>query len=261
MFRSLWHFRGFIAGLVRRDFQSRTARTLWGRAWLVIEPAIQIVIYVVIFSEVLRARLPGTQDRLSYSIYVTAGLLSWNYFAELVLSGRTLFLEHADLLRTVRFPRSTLPIAMLLRSAINAAIPALIFAVLLIGLGRWPGTLLLAALPYLAIQTVLGLGLAVLVGTLNVFIRDVGNAVGVLFQFWFWLTPIVYPLAVVPQSVRGWLDWNPMLHVVAAYQSILVEGAPPESGALVPLSLCAVALAALAWSSFRALSPDLVDEL
>jgi len=261
MLRSLWQFRGFIASLVWRDLRSRTARTVWGHAWLVIEPAIQIVIYVVIFSEVLRARLPGTQDRLSYSIYVTAGLLSWNFFAELVLGGRTLFLEYADLLRTIRFPRSTLPLALLLRSAINAAIPAVIFLALLLWLGRWPGTLLLAALPYLAIQTVLAIGLAVWVATLNVFIRDVGNAVGVLFQFWFWLTPIVYPLSVVPESVRTWLDWNPMLHVVAAYQRILVEGLPPEPGMLMPLSLTALGVTGLAWSTFRVLSPDLVDEL
>jgi lipopolysaccharide transport system permease protein len=261
MLRSLWAYRGFIGGLVLRDFRDRSARTLWGHAWVVIEPAIQILIYVVIFSEVLRAKLPGSADRLSYSIYVCSGLLAWNFFASLLLQGRTLFLEHADLLRTIRFPRSTLPMALLLRNAIDAGIPIAMFLVLLVLLGRWPGTVSLAALPFLAVQTILGIGLAVLVGTLNVFVRDVGAAVGIAVQFWFWLTPVVYPIAVVPTFARDVLDWNPMARFVVAYQRVLVEGSAPDWSTLLPLAAVTGLVAAGAWLVFRRLSPDLVDEL
>ena len=113
MLQSVWSYRGFVRGLILQEFRDRSARTLWGHAWLVIEPAVQIGIYVVIFSTVLQAKLPGSGDRLSYSIYLCSGLLAWNFFAGLLLQGRTLFVEHADLLRTIRFPRSTLPIALL----------------------------------------------------------------------------------------------------------------------------------------------------
>jgi lipopolysaccharide transport system permease protein len=261
MLQSVWSYRGFIRGLILQEFRDRSARTLWGHAWVVIEPAVQIAIYVVIFSSVLKAKLPGSGDPLSYSIYLCSGLLAWNFFAGLLLQGRTLFVEHADLLRTIRFPRSTLPIALLGRSAINAAIPIVLFLVLVAAMGRWPGSIVLAALPFLLIQTLLGLGLAVLVGTLNVFIRDVGAFVGVAVPLWFWLTPVVYPIGVVPEEARALLDWNPMRHVVGAYQQVLVEGTAPDWLTLVPLSILTLAVAGGAWLIFRRLSPDLVDEL
>jgi lipopolysaccharide transport system permease protein len=261
MIRSVWSYRSLIRGLVLQEFRDRSARSLWGYAWVVIEPAVQIAIYVVIFSSVLQAKLPGTGDRLSYSIYPCSGLLAWNFFAGLLLQGRTLFVEHADLLRTMRFPRSTLAIALLGRNTINAAIPIVMFLILLVAMGRWPGPIILAAVPFLLIQTILGLGLAVLVGTLNVFIRDVGAFVGVVAQFWFWLTPIVYPIGVVPEAARGLLEWNPMLHVVDAYQRVLVGAAAPDWSTLVPLSILTLVVVGGALMIFRALAPDLVDEL
>lgn len=261
MFHSIWSFRSFIQGLVFQEFRDRSARTIWGHAWLVIEPAVQIGIYVVIFSSVLQAKLPGTGDRLAYSIYLCSGLLAWNFFAGLLLQGRTLFLEHADLLRTMRFPRSTLPLALLGRNAINAGIPIVMFLILMMLMGRWPGPIVLAALPFLLIQTLLGLSLAVLVGTLNVFIRDVGSFVGVAVQFWFWLTPIVYPIEIVPEAAHALLNWNPMRHVVGAYQRVLVEGEAPDWLTLVPLSILTLVVVGGSWLVFRHLSPDLVDEL
>jgi lipopolysaccharide transport system permease protein len=261
MLQSVWSYRDFIRGLVLQEFRERSARTLWGHAWLVIEPAIQIGIYVVIFSSVLQAKLPGSGDRLSYSIYLCSGLLTWNFFAGLLLQGRMLFVEQADLLRTIRFPRSTLPIALLGRNVINAAIPIAIFLGLVAALGRWPGSVLFGVIPFLLIQTLLGLGLAVLVGTLNVFFRDVGAFVGIAVQFWFWLTPIVYPMTVVPKPAQAVLDWNPMRHVVGAYQRVLVEGRAPDWPTLVPLSILTLVVACGSWLVFRRLSPDLVDEL
>jgi lipopolysaccharide transport system permease protein len=99
------------------------------------------------------------------------------------------------------------------------------------------------------------------VGTLNVFIRDVGSFVGVAVQFWFWLTPIVYPIEIVPEAAHALLNWNPMRHVVGAYQRVLVEGEAPDWLTLVPLSILTLVVVGGSWLVFRHLSPDLVDEL
>ncbi len=258
---ALWRHRPFVASLVRREFRLRSARAVWGSAWLVIEPAAQILIYTVIFGQVLGARLPGERDVMAYGIYVCAGIITWNYFADLVLRGRTLFLDHADLLRTVRFPRSTLPISMLLAATLNFAIVASLFVVALVLLGRFPGVVLLGMLPLLVVVALLGLGLAVLVGTLNVFFRDVGSVVSVLMQFWFWLTPIVYPLEIVPAVVRPLLMLNPMTAIMAGQQRIAVEGQWPELMAIWPALLLSLVTAGLGWAAFKALDADLLDEL
>jgi lipopolysaccharide transport system permease protein len=261
MLRDLWQHRGLLASLVRREFQVRSVRAAWGNAWLIIQPAIQILIYTVIFAGVLRAKLPGTSDRLAYGLYLCAGVITWSYFADLVTRSQTLFQDRADLLKTIRFPRSVLPLALLVSATIQFAIVAGLFLLLLLVLGRWPGNALLAAVPLLAVQSLLGLGLGVFFGTLNVFYRDVGQAMAVLLQFWFWLTPIVYPVSIVPDVLEPWFAWNPMLHVVSGYQRIVLLGARPEWDALWIVALVALAVAGTAWGVFRKLSPDLVDDL
>jgi lipopolysaccharide transport system permease protein len=250
-----------IAGLVRRDLQLRSIRAVWGSAWLVIQPAMQIVIYTVIFAEVPRAKLPGVDDRLGYSLFLCAGLIHWNYFSELVSRSQTLFLEHADLVKTLRVPRSTLPVALLLSATVNYLIIAALFLLTLLLTDRWPGWVLLTAIPLIAVQAVLGLGIGVLSGTLNVFFRDVSQAMHVILQFWFWLTPIVYPISILPERIRDLLVWNPFFPIAVGYQQIVLERAAPAWTSLLPVALGAVLLAGISWAVFRALSRDLVDEL
>lgn len=261
MLRALWEYRPLVASLLQRDFQVRSVRALWGSAWLVIQPAAQIFIYTVIFSEVLRARLPGVGDRLGYGLYVCAGLVTWNYFSEILLRSQTLFLEHADLLKTIRFPRATLPVALLLGATLNFAIVSGLFLVVLVAAGRWPGAVLLGAVPLVAAQGLLAMALGVLTGTVNVFYRDVGHAMSVVLQFWFWFTPIVYPIDVVPEPFRAWLAWNPLFPITSGYQRIVLEHAAPDWGALLVVFAATLALSGAAWAVFRSLSPDLVDEL
>jgi lipopolysaccharide transport system permease protein len=259
--RALRLSRPVIAGLVRRDLQLRSIRAVWGSAWLVIQPAMQIVIYTVIFAEVLRAKLPGVDDRLGYSLFLCAGLIHWNYFSELVSRSQTLFLEHADLVKTLRVPRSTLPVALLLSATVNYLIIAALFLLTLLLTDRWPGWVLLTAIPLIAVQAVLGLGIGVLSGTLNVFFRDVSQAMHVILQFWFWLTPIVYPISILPERIRDLLVWNPFFPIAVGYQQIVLARAAPAWTSLLPVALGAVLLAGISWAVFRALSRDLVDEL
>ncbi len=261
MLRALWQYRVFVGSLVRREFQVRSVRAVWGTLWLVLQPAAQIFIYTVVFAQVLRAKLPGVGDSLAYGFFVCAGLISWNFFSEIVARGRTLFLDHADLLKSIRFPRSALPAALLISCSINFAVAAALFLLVLYASGRWPGAVLLGAVPLLALQSLLAVGLGVLAGTLHVFFRDVGQSVLVALQFWFWLTPIVYPVSIVPERLRDFFGWNPMFHVVGGYQRIVVEQALPRWEALGPAFGVAVGVLLLSWWVFRRLSPDLVDEL
>jgi lipopolysaccharide transport system permease protein len=261
MFRDLWNHRSLLKTLVQREFQLRSTRAVWGTLWLVLQPAVQIFIFTAVFAQVLRAKLPGSDDPLAYGLFVCSGLITWGFFAELVTRGQTLFLDHAHLLKAMRFPRSLLPISLVAIGAINFALIAGVFLIALGITGRWPGTPLLAALPLLGVQSLLGIALGILVGTLQVFFRDIGYAVGVAFQFWFWLTPIVYPIAIVPERFRGLVDWNPMLPVIQGYQRVVLERAWPLWSELwVPAAL-ALALGLFSWAVFRRLSPDLVDEL
>jgi lipopolysaccharide transport system permease protein len=261
MLRSLWTYRGFVLGSVKREFQSKYANAILGALWSLLSPLAMILVYTVIFAEVMRARLPGSDSSLAYSVYLCAGILSWGLFAEIVARGQNMFIEQADLLKKVSFPRIALPAIAVLNALVNFGIIFGLFTVFLIISGHFPGPAYAALLPVLLLMVLLALGIGMVCGILNVFFRDVGQFMGIAMQFWFWFTPIVYPASILPDHVRPLLAWNPMAPVVQACQDILVRGAWPAWGGLVPVLVLALLLCVLGLRMFRKRAGEMVDEL
>lgn len=259
--RALWAYRGFVLGMVVRDLQARYLGSVLGASWAVLNPLAQILIYTVVFSQVMRARLPGADDMLAYGFYLCAGLLTWTYFVEVVLRSQVVFLENATLLKKVSFPRVALPAYVFLSATTNFAITWGLFLALLLVLGRWPGWPLVAMLPLLLVQQTLAVSLGILFGVVNVFFRDVAQAVGVALQFWFWLTPIVYPIGALPDGVQRLVAWNPVYRIMAAYQDIVVAHRWPAWTTLWPVVAAAVVAAIACDVAFRRLADAMVDEL
>jgi lipopolysaccharide transport system permease protein len=259
--RALWAYRGFVAGMVARDFRGRYLGSVLGATWSVVNPIAQILIYTLVFSQVMRARLPSVPDTLAYSLYLCAGTLTWSYFVEVLTRSQTVFLEQASMLKKVNFPRVTLPAYVFLSATVNFAIVWGLFLAFLLLSGRWPGWVLVALLPLLVVQQALAVGLGLALGVLNVFFRDVAHTVAVALQFWFWLTPIVYPLSVVPDVIRGLMRWNPLYGLVDSYQRIVVEHRWPTWSRLWLALAVTIAVTIFAETVFRHLSPAMVDEL
>jgi len=261
MLGGVWRYRGFIAGSVRREFQAKYRNSLLGAAWTVLNPLAMIVVYTVIFSQVMGSRLPGQTGHFAYSIYLCAGLLTWGLFAEITTRGQNVFLEHANLIKKLQFPRICLPIVVVLNALVNFAIIFGLFLVFLAFSGAFPGWVILALLPVLALQILFAIGLAMVLGVLNVFFRDVGQFFAILLQFWFWFTPIVYPVKALPESIRHWLDFNPMAAVIRAYQGILLDGSMPDWSSLIPVTVLALLFCGLGLQLFRKRAGEMVDEL
>lgn len=259
--RPLWLYRGFVLGSVKREFQSRYRNSLLGAAWAVINPLAMIVVYTVIFSQVMRSRLPEVDYPFAYSIYLCSGILTWSYFAEVIGRGQTTFIENGNLLKKVNFPRVSLPAIVTLNATINFLIGFSLFIVFLLIAGAWPGWSGFAVIPVLMIQTLLAIGIGTILGVLNVFFRDIGQLCNVLIQFWFWFTPVVYPAAILPQFLQDLLVVNPMYPVVTAYHDIFLFGQLPDWNALIYPLLLAMALCLLAASVFKRHAADMVDEL
>jgi lipopolysaccharide transport system permease protein len=261
MLRGLWAYRGFVLGSVKREFQSKYVNAMLGAVWSLISPLAMILVYTVIFSEVMRAKLPGNDSTAAYSIYLCAGILTWGLFAEILTRAQTMFLDNANLIKKISFPRICLPIIVVLSALLNFAIIFSLFTVFLVLSGTFPGAVFLAILPVLLVQVLFAVGLGLLVGLLNVFFRDVGQLFTILLQFWFWFTPVVYPASILPEGIRGLLVYNPMAAVIGAYQTILVEGRMPDWSSLVPAAVAAVLLCVLGLRMFRRRAGEMVDEL
>lgn len=260
-FAALYRFRGFIFGSVRREFEARYRNSLLGALWAVLHPLAMIIIYTVVFSHVMRAKLPGIDGDYAYSIYLCSGVLTWNLFAEITGRAQNVFLEHANLIKKLNFPRICLPIIVILNAAINFFIVFTLFVLFLLLSGHFPGWVFVGVFPVFLVQVLFAIGLGVALGVLNVFFRDVGQFFGLFLQFWFWLTPIVYPASILPESVARWVAWNPMTPLIGAYQRIFVQHAWPDWASLLPVTLLSLFLCTLAWRLFRRRAGEMVDEL
>lgn len=261
MIRALWAYRGFIRGSVKREFQSKYRNSLLGAAWNVINPLAMIVVYTVIFAQVMRAKLPGVDTTFAYSIYLCAGVLTWGLFTEMVGRSQTMFLDNANLIKKISFPRITLPIIVVMNAGLNFSIVMALFLAFLLVSGNFPGWVLLAAMPVLALQVAFAMGLGMVLGVLNVFFRDVGQFFGIFLTFWFWLTPIVYPANILPERIKPFMALNPMAPVIGAYQSILVHQRWPHWTTLWPTAVLAALLCLLGMHLFKKNAGEMVDEL
>ncbi|MBA3504640.1 MAG: ABC transporter permease [Betaproteobacteria bacterium] len=261
MIYALWRYRAFIFSSAKREFNSRYLGSKIGFVWSLIHPLVLILIYTLVFSEIMRARLPGLDDKLAFGIYLCAGVLTWNLFSEIITRSQTIFFENASLLKKSSIPRICFPAILLVSAAMNFLVVFSVFLAFLVVTGRFPGIVVLSCIPLLAIQSALSVGIGIIAGTFNVFIRDVGQVIGVLMPFWFWLTPIVYPISILPEYVREWLYLNPMVAVIEGYQRIFVQGAQPAWTSLAPALILGITTFALAVLVFRKHSDELVDEL
>ena len=258
---SLWAYRGFILGSVKREFQIKYRNSLLGAAWNIINPLAMIVVYTVIFSQLMRTRLPDVDNVFAYSVYLCAGTLTWGLFAEIIGRAQNTFIENANLLKKLSFPRLCLPVVVVVNALLNFAITFALFTVFILLSDNFPGLVYIAVLPLLIILIVFAIGLGITLGVLNVFFRDVGQFFSIFVQFWFWFTPIIYPISALPTVVEKLMIYNPMASLIAAFQAVLVSRLWPQWDTLAYPATLALLLCLLGISLFRRHVGEMVDEL
>lgn len=262
MLHALWAFRGFVLGSVQREFNGKYRESLLGAFWSVANPLAMIIIYTVVFGQLMRPTLAGHESKpFAFSIYLCAGVITWGLFAEMLGRLNGVFLEHGNLIKKANFPRICLPAIVALSALLNFAIVFGLYLLFLVLIGQWPGWPILAVVPLLALQVLFTLGLGILLGTLNVFFRDVGQLTGIVLQFWFWLTPIVYTLGTLPAVAKNLMRFNPMQPLIAAYQTNFLDHQWPNWITLWPLALLTLGLLLLGGRFLLTRAGEMVDEL
>ena len=233
-----------------------------GSIWVFLNPLATVLIYTVIFTQVMRTRLPLVDDSLSYGLFLCAGILPWSYLAEVINRSLGMFLEQSNLIKKANFPRSTIPAVVVVTASVNFAVIFSLFLVFLIFTGRFPGWPALGLIPLFVLQLGFSSGLGLLMGTVNVFFRDVGQAMIIVLQFWFWLTPIVYPLSVLPELFQDLvLKLNPIASLMMAYQDIILYQQWPAWERFLFHFPAAAGILIAGFLVFRKLADEMVDEL
>lgn len=259
--KAVWQYRYFIYTFVRADFNGRVSRSRLGLLWLVIAPLSQVLIYAFVLSSLMSQRLPNIDSRFSYSLYLLAGFLGWYLFTDIFNRCLTIFIDNANVLKKISFPRMALPVVVIISAAINNVIFFIVVAAVYLATGYGFGTSLFW-LPLMVVLNILfATGLGLVCGVLNVFIRDVGQMCGIVIQFLFWLTPIVYTINILPPLFQTIVRLNPLFWIIDSYHRILVYGTAPDVTMIGGIALVSAVLLSLALFLFRKSNAEMVDVL
>jgi len=209
----------------------------------------------------MKAKLPSVDSTYAYSIYLCAGTISWGLFSEILNRCQMVFIDNANILKKINFPRICLPVIVVLTALLNFIIIFSLFLAFLVISGNFPGVYILSIIPLVFLQAAFSVGLGIVLGVLNVFFRDVGQVFGVILQIWYWATPIVYPLSIIPAWGKAYLLLNPMTNLAIAYQGVFIQSKWPEWPTLFPMAIASVMLLILGLYLFRKHAAEMVDEL
>jgi lipopolysaccharide transport system permease protein len=247
--------------LTKRDFSERFAGSVLGSLWALIWPLVNLIIYLIVFSRVMGARLPGVSDVYAYGIYLAAGLIPWTAFSGSISRSSSAFLDKKHLISKLRISLPSLSLYIMLSETVTFVFSMIFFFVFLFFTDyRFNTNLLLIPFIYY-LQQVFAFGFGLLAATLTVFIRDLKEIIGVILQFWFWFTPIVYVREILPDFVRSIMIYNPAYVIIESYQRIFVFMDSPSYKSLILLTLLTHFLVLISYLTFRSLEKDVRDFL
>ena len=244
----LYQYREMIASLVKKDLKGRYKGSVLGFLWTFINPLLQLLVYTLVFSVILKSGIPN------YYLHLFVALVPWIFFASALTTGSKLVLDQKNMIKKIYFPREVLPVAYTVSSFCNMLFSFLIvFAVIAVtGYG-----ISLAALPWLipvmAIQFLLVLGINLITSSVTVYIRDLEHIMSVLSMAWMYLSPVVYGI----DFVEGWKRWyllNPMAPLILSYRDILYYKRAPQPlhlGLALAVSLPVLAAGILIFSRLQ----------
>ncbi|MGH2792387.1 MAG: ABC transporter permease [Actinomycetota bacterium] len=238
MFRRLWSHRYLVLSLVRRQYQIRYRQSMVGITWAILPPIATLAAGMLVFKGIAGV---DTGDK-DYSVVTMAALVPWTFFATSLNSGIPSIVSNSTTLTRIPFPRAALPVGTIGISIVDFVISGAIFVFIAytVGEGLPLTALWFPALFVVELAFILGV---VLVGSaMNVFARDIKLAVPLGVQLWLFLTPVLYPLDAVPESLRAFVLANPMTGLVESFRDVLVNGAIPDLGLLWPTMAGAVGL-------------------
>lgn len=212
----------------RRDLWEKYSGSSLGAIWSVIFPLVTVFIFLIIFANIMGARLPGSTNVYSYGIYLVAGVIPWTTFSQVVMRSSTVYLDKKQIISKIHVDLNCFPLYIAISESIIFGITfAIVFAFLFFVGYEFSLVLLLLPVIFIA-QQLLAYAFGSILGILVIFLRDLRETVSVVFQLWFWLTPIVYVADILPETVGNIMAFNPAFWFVDSYHQIISYGQMPN---------------------------------
>lgn len=217
-------FKFLLYQLTQKEIKARYKQSIIGYAWVILNPVALLLVYSFVFSVVFRF----PTNNIPYPVFLLTALLPWIYFQNCILSAANSLVIHADLLKKVNFPREAIPYSIILAKSIDFFFSVLVFIALLFFFKVSVTWTVLYVFPLLLVQLLLTTGICLFLAAANLFYRDIQYLANLVVLLWFYITPVVYPLSLVPEQYTWAYKLNPMVGLTEGYRSALF-GYPFES--------------------------------
>ncbi len=243
-----------IASLVKRNIKLRYKNTLLGFAWSFITPLMYLLIFHFVFSQAF-------QGMRSYSLYVLSGLVLWQFFNNIGNECIQSFLSNSGIIKTINLPILAFPLASLVTELVNLCLVLVPFFGLMAFFGLSVGTHTLLFVPIILLMAIFSLGIGLLLGSLNVFLRDISILWNTINPALFYLTPIAYTIDFVPENYHTFFKLNPLYHYFAAVREVLYFNTVPSAFDFLMLTVLSLGTFAIGFFTFKKLESGLISNL
>lgn len=254
--------RQMIVQMTRREVIGRYQGSILGLAWSFFHPVLLLMVYTFVFSVIFKARwVDDGNTNAEYALILFVGLIAHGFFAEVANRAPVLILGNANYVKKVVFPLEILPVVSLLAALFHVVISTLVLLVALAVVNEgvnW--TVLLFPVVFLPLA-ILALGISWGLASLGVYVRDVGQAVGIVTMLMLFLAPVVYPVTAVPPQFRNYLLANPLTFIIEQSREVLVWGRVPDLTGLVIFTGVAMLIAWAGFSWFQKTRKGFADVL
>ena len=209
--RELWAYRELLYFFAWREVKVRYKQTAIGIVWVLLQPLLTMLIFTLVFNYFLSIQPTGD---VPYPVFILVAIIHWKYFSDAITRAGTSLVGNAQLVSKVYFPRLIMPLAAVVTPLVDFALAFLVLLVMMPLFGVWPDARIVFIIPLLAYAVLTALAVSLWLSALNVRYRDVNYVIPFLVQIWMYLTPVMYPIELVPERLRPLYSINPMVGVV-----------------------------------------------
>ena len=255
LFKDLYQYREFLKTSIRKEFRGKYKKSFLGVLWSFINPLLQLLVYALVFPYIMRVQVEN------YTMFLVVVLIPWNFFSSTVSQSTSVIIASTGIIKKVYFPRAILPISNVTSNLLNFVISSIIViaALLISGIGIGPS---IAIFPLvLLIQYIFSLAISFLLSSITVYIRDLEYFINVLMMLWFYVTPVLYSIDMIPDKFRNILMLNPMTLIITTYREILYYKRIPDLGPLLILGGICVVLLIIGYLIFNKCEKRFAEEL
>ena len=256
MIKEIYAYREMIFSMVQKDLRGRYKGSFLGFLWTFINPLLQLLVYNLVFSIILRSGVD------KYYLFLFVALIPWIFFSSAITGGSVSVIAQKDLVKKIYFPNEVIPISYVTSCFVNMLLGFVVVIGVVIYSGVHISPLALLCLPVVMIvEYFLALGIAMITSAVTVYFRDLEHILTIIAMAWMYITPVVYDIEICPTEYRWIMHINPMTSVIIAFRDILYYGRVPEMMTLLEAVVLGVVFLLIGCLVFRKLRRRFAEEL